>query len=498
MKTILRFCLAIFFTCACMTASATPQRFNGTELWLNPAESGWGLYIDHQGDTLFATLFVYGSDGKPLWYSASSLVGDGTYSGALFESTGTPWGMPFDQSTVSRRQVGTMQVELRGDNATLTYDVDGTRVTKEIIPFAFSFVTLQGSYYGHMAQPASAPGGAVDEEVSISINHTSSSFTMYTQATFGPSCTYTGTPSQKGSLVSVNGSYTCGDGRSGPFTMFDADLTSDGFTARIVGGRIADTHYGRITGVRLSASNWGWNGWMSDLWIAPGESGWGLNMVGQGQNNIFGTLFVYDENRRAKWYSISDLHYIGGMGGDNRGTYVGNIIESTGPWFGLASFDSATVVRHIAGGITVKFLDNRHADVTFNFGFGDIVKSMVPFAMRMNDLSGTYGGEIVQLMSGGATAAASMKLTVTDNGNNVVMTAGFFNSTCTYTGIRTQYGQRVGISGTWTCNGDGSSGSFTMSDLEVTNNGFTGAMTGMPGGLANPVGHIGGARTGEF
>src|SRR5437588_159685 len=71
-------------------AHATPQRFNGTELWLNPAESGWGLYIDHQGDTLFATLFVYGPDGKPRWYSASGLTGDGTYSGALFESTGTP------------------------------------------------------------------------------------------------------------------------------------------------------------------------------------------------------------------------------------------------------------------------------------------------------------------------------------------------------------------------------------------------------------------------
>src|SRR5258708_6100591 len=200
MRAILRLCLAcVAFVTA--IASATPQRFNGTELWLNPAESGWGLYLAHQGDTLFATLFVYGNDNQAHWYSASNLRGDGTYTGALYESTGTPWGMPFDQGTVVRRQVGTMQVELRGDSGMLTYDVDGTRVSKEIVAFTFKFISLGGSYYGYMTQPSSAPGGAVSDEVHLGITHTATSFTMSTAGSVSGGCSYSGTPAQRGSLV---------------------------------------------------------------------------------------------------------------------------------------------------------------------------------------------------------------------------------------------------------------------------------------------------------
>jgi hypothetical protein len=468
-------------------------------LWFPPEEGGWGLNTIEQGDTLFATLFVYGADQQPHWYSASALTGDGTYSGALFESMGTPWGMPFDQGTVTRRQAGTMQVDLRGDSATLTYDVDGMRVSKEIVPFAFKFISLGGSYYGYVTQPSSGPGGAVNDEVHIAITHTATSFTMWTNGSVSGSCGYDGTPAQRGSLVNVTGNYSCGDGRSGTFTLTGADLTTDGFTARFTGGRIADATNGHIEGVRLGPGNWGWNGWMSDLWIAPGESGWGLNLVGQGADNMFGTLFVYDENRRAKWYSMSDLHYIGrSADADSRGTYVGTITESTGPWFAMASFNAAAVARRVVGSVSVKFLNNRQADVRIQFGPTEWAKSMVPFAMRMNDLSGSYQGHIVTITSSTTTAAAPMRLNVTDNGSTVVISSVMTGNTCTYTGSRSQYGQRVGIAGTWTCNGNGSSGSFTISDAEVSASGFTAAMTGMPGGLANPVGHVGGARTGPF
>jgi len=481
---------------AAFPAWSTPQRLNGSELWINPAESGWGLYIDHQGDTLFATLFVYGTDNQPHWYSASSLTGDGTYTGALFESTGTPWGMPFDQGTVSRRQVGSMTLQMRGGAGTLTYDVDGVRVSKEIVPFAFAANSLVGDYQGYMTQPASGPGGAVSDEVHLAINHTGSSFSMSTQGSVSGSCTYTGTSSQHGSLLDVTGTYSCRDAGSGSFTIADADLTIDGFTARFSGGRIADAANGRIEAVRLGPGGYGMTGWMTDLWVTPGESGWGFNMVGQG-DKIFGTLFVYDENRRAKWYSMSDMYWLGiGRDPNERGTYQGIITESTGSWFGNASFDASAVTRRVAGSVSIKFVDRSHAELRIQFGLTQWVKSMVPFAMRMNDLSGTYQANIVTLMTSDTTAAAHMPLTVTDNGSTVVLSAAFPNdNACTYTGSRTQYGQRVGIVGTWTCNSNGTSGSFTIDDAEVTANGFTGFMTGMPGGLPNPVGHIGGSRT---
>ena len=45
---------------------------NVQDLWWNPAESGWGLNIAHQDDTLFATLFTYGADGGGIWLVMSN------------------------------------------------------------------------------------------------------------------------------------------------------------------------------------------------------------------------------------------------------------------------------------------------------------------------------------------------------------------------------------------------------------------------------------------
>ena len=45
------------------------------DLWWNAppgSESGWGLNLAHQGNTLFVTWFTYDLDGSPLWLSATA------------------------------------------------------------------------------------------------------------------------------------------------------------------------------------------------------------------------------------------------------------------------------------------------------------------------------------------------------------------------------------------------------------------------------------------
>src|SRR3954468_7156918 len=81
--------LAAALLAAALPVRATPQSRNATDLWFNVNEAGWGLNLIHQGDTIFASLFVYGPDGQPRWYYASGLTGDGSsYSGTLYENTG--------------------------------------------------------------------------------------------------------------------------------------------------------------------------------------------------------------------------------------------------------------------------------------------------------------------------------------------------------------------------------------------------------------------------
>ena len=117
-------------------ADAPAQNF--TALWWNPAESGWGVNFNHQGNTLFATLFTYDTDHAPLWLvmSAGALQADGiTFTGDLYRTTGPAFNaVPFTPITgANLTKVGTMSVAFTGaDAATLVYTVNGTTVTKAI------------------------------------------------------------------------------------------------------------------------------------------------------------------------------------------------------------------------------------------------------------------------------------------------------------------------------------------------------------------------------
>lgn len=116
--------------------------FNFQDLWWNPAESGWGLNLTQQGGTLFATLFVYGADGKPQWYVMSAGTRSTTnflsFSGKLYRTAGpafnaSPW------TAVTVTEAGTMNLDFTdGRHGTLAYTVDGTRVVKAISRQVFS------------------------------------------------------------------------------------------------------------------------------------------------------------------------------------------------------------------------------------------------------------------------------------------------------------------------------------------------------------------------
>jgi hypothetical protein len=107
---------------------------NYTDLWWNSAESGWGININHQGNTLFATLFTYDASGAPMWLvmSDGERQADGAYQGTLYRSTGPAFNAAsFLGANVVA--VGTMRLAFAGTaQGTLTYTFNGTQVTKAI------------------------------------------------------------------------------------------------------------------------------------------------------------------------------------------------------------------------------------------------------------------------------------------------------------------------------------------------------------------------------
>lgn len=107
---------------------------NYQDLWWNPAESGWGLNVTHQDNTLFATLFTYDTSGRDLWLvmSSGTRQSDGSYAGDLFRTSGPAFSAtPF--SGVTATNVGTMRLRFTsGDAGTLTYTYNGVTVNKAI------------------------------------------------------------------------------------------------------------------------------------------------------------------------------------------------------------------------------------------------------------------------------------------------------------------------------------------------------------------------------
>ena len=124
---------------------------NETDLWWNASESGWGINLNHQDSTLFATLFTYDRDGSPMWLVMSNgpKQADGSYSGPLYRTTGPAFdAQPF--GAVASTVVGSMKVSFADANtATLTYTYNGTSVTKSITrqPFAATPPTCQWSAF---------------------------------------------------------------------------------------------------------------------------------------------------------------------------------------------------------------------------------------------------------------------------------------------------------------------------------------------------------------
>ena len=98
-----------------VAAKSAPPFSNLTDLWWNPGQPGWGLNIvQHASGKLFITWFVYGSDGRPVWY----VMPDGawtkwySYSGDIYRTSGPALAQAFDPKAVKATRVGTGRLDV--------------------------------------------------------------------------------------------------------------------------------------------------------------------------------------------------------------------------------------------------------------------------------------------------------------------------------------------------------------------------------------------------
>ncbi len=233
-----------------------------SDLWFNPNESGWGANVAQQGDTMFITLFVYGSTGAPTWYVASATTWTGqstgtpTFTGPLYQTNGPYFATgSFDSSLVTVRQVGTLTFAASDVNAaTLTYAVDGQPVTKTVQRQTFKINEIGGTFLGASAGTWSACGAGRDGYLE---NRATYSFTQSNQSIVfredgpGYTCIYNGTYTPTGRLGSISGTGQCSDGSNQTFTASEVEVNANAVSMRFTVAAGSSCRFtGRLGGVR--------------------------------------------------------------------------------------------------------------------------------------------------------------------------------------------------------------------------------------------------------
>jgi len=117
-----------------------PNRYDFTDLWWDPNESGWGLSIYQRPDaTLFAAFYTYDADHRAAFYTVQGgqWIDCATYVARLYRTSGSPAVGPHDAGDLTVTDVGAVQLHFQSladrtcadsgaySNGRFRYTIDG-------------------------------------------------------------------------------------------------------------------------------------------------------------------------------------------------------------------------------------------------------------------------------------------------------------------------------------------------------------------------------------
>ncbi|HLX23194.1 MAG TPA: hypothetical protein VKR38_07610 [Usitatibacter sp.] len=263
---IRKICLALAATLFSTLASAVTVSTDYTDMWWNPAESGWGANVTQQGDIIFVTLFVYDTNNKPTWFIGPSTQYDGVvsgkdhFTGGFYSVTGPYFGAPvFDPKAVGVTQVGNVSLDFSNSTTgTLTYNVGGVNITKQVQRQTWRTDSVAGQYRGATIGTFTTCNGAtspstIDNPVTLTITQVASSITISeigTQNGTAYSCRYTGILTQNGKMGTIVGTELCDTNPTQDFTASNVQVDQNGISMTLTTDFSTCHFAGRMGGMR--------------------------------------------------------------------------------------------------------------------------------------------------------------------------------------------------------------------------------------------------------
>lgn len=253
--------LAALLIAVSSSASATSLTRDYSDLWFTSAEPGWGANMIQQGEIIFLTMFVYQSNGQPIWFVASDLTFQGTtgttqrFTGPLYQTAGPFYGAPsFNPNLVTVALVGTATFTATAATAgTLSYTVNGVTVNKTITRQTWRNENIAGVYQGATIgtySNCSAGNGPYDSTASFTFTQAAQSVSISEFGT-GYQCNYTGILTQSGRMGTITGTGSCTPGGvAQTFTASEVRVDPNGISLSLIADAGPCHFTGRIGGIR--------------------------------------------------------------------------------------------------------------------------------------------------------------------------------------------------------------------------------------------------------
>lgn len=242
----------------------------------------------------------------------------------------------------------------------------------------------------------------------------------------------------------------------------------------------------------------------TDAWQVPGEAGYGV-FVNQQGSTMFVALFVYGGDTLPRWYFAS------GATGTTPSSFTGTLYRTTGTAFNAPWVPSALQIFPV-GSLTLTFASPTQGSITYTVdNLGPVTKTLVRNSLPRNSLAGSFGGG-VSVRASNCSSSVNPGLLffgeaigITDAGGsaNPVVRVDYTNgigqlASCTFSGTYVVNGRMGNIeNGTFSCVNSSNAGTFSMSEIQVNQNGFSAKINFRDQFCQSYVGFIGGVRAAQ-
>jgi hypothetical protein len=220
------------------------------------------------------------------------------------------------------------------------------------------------------------------------------------------------------------------------------------------------------------------NAEVNDVWATDSEPGWGLQIVEQG-NIAFSTLFVNDAANRPTFLTAF-------LTESPPDVWTGDLIETHGPWFGSAVYDTQQFNARKAGVLKFTKTSSSTATLEYTVDGAAVTRQVTRQLWRYANYSGNYLATVYVVTThcsdtgDDGERSAAYPVSIEQNGTAVKITGNFAKrgtSACTYLGDYTQAGRVGAVATSYTCS-DGDEGAMAFFELSRRPGMFSGRLQG--------------------